>query len=76
VSKTGWMAMRCSRCGRRPRRRDLDDWNGTFRRGVLVAALCPRCQTPEEHTEALINQATLDYRTDALGRLTGRPKNQ
>jgi hypothetical protein len=64
---------RCSRCGRRWRNRQ-PDWNITFKDGVAVGFLCPTCQTPQENAEAEVNQATLDYGRDALGRVTGRPK--
>lgn len=66
----------CSRCGRRFRETapDADGWNGTYIKGVLVGAICPTCQTPEENAEAEINAATIEYRADAFGRLVGRPK--
>ncbi len=51
----------CDRCRRRPGKRDLDRWNAVFRDGVVVGFLCPDCQTPEESTEAEINEATIDY---------------
>lgn len=34
----------------------------------------PRCQTPEENAEAVVNEATTVYGRDAHGRFTGRPK--
>jgi hypothetical protein len=64
--------LRCDQCGRRYRGRG--DWNVTVRAGVIVGALCPRCQTPEENAEAVIHESTLDYGEDGHGRLTGRPK--
>jgi hypothetical protein len=39
-----------------------------------VVGICPDCQTPEEHVEAEINLATLDYFRDEHGRMVGRPK--
>ena len=68
----GTSTIRCQRCGRRYRGRG--DWNCTVSRGVVVAALCPDCQTPEENAEAAINEAMLDYGHDAEGRVRGRPK--
>lgn len=63
--------LRCSRCKRR--QRTLDGWNGVFRDGVLVAVLCPDCQTPEENAEAEIHAATLDYHCHG-GPLYGKAK--
>lgn len=42
--------------------------------GVVVGALCPKCQTPDENAEAAINEATVTYGHDAGGRVTGQPK--
>lgn len=64
---------RCARCRRVYRGRG--DWNGTFRGGVCVGLLCPGCQTPEENAESAVNEATLDYGTDALGRVVGKVKS-
>src|SRR5215211_7124598 len=53
--------IRCSRCNRRMRRAiepGRGEWNATFVHGVLTGYLCPDCQTPEENTEAVINEAT------------------
>ena len=59
---------RCDRCGRRYR--GHGDWNVTLAGGVIVGALCPDCQNTEEHLEAAINEATLSYDHDELGRIT------
>ncbi|MCP2255083.1 hypothetical protein LY13_003857 [Prauserella aidingensis] len=65
---------KCSRC-RRPYR-GRGDWNITVEDGVVVGALCPRCQTVDENTEAVINEATTDYLgAGPDGRLRGRPKS-
>jgi hypothetical protein len=66
----------CARCYQqyRPGAADADQWNATLRQGRIVGLLCPACQTPEENAEAEINQATLTYRTDDLGRSIARPK--
>ncbi|QHN17932.1 hypothetical protein GII35_14040 [Gordonia amarae] len=64
--------IKCGRCRRRMRR--LDGWNVELRGGVVVAHLCPDCQTPEENAEAEIHEATLDYGRDDLGRVIGSPK--
>lgn len=61
---------RCDRCARRMR--SGTGWNATFKQGIVVGYLCPECQTPEENSEAEINEATVDYRAghvDASGRL-------
>ena len=67
---------KCQRCRRRYRAgaADVDQWNATVRAGIVVALLCPACQTPEENAEAEINAATLNYSTDAFGRNIGTPK--
>lgn len=58
----------------RTHRRDRGNWNGQFfKASRLVAVLCPRCQTPEENTEAEINLATTDYGVNAFGIPVGRP---
>ena len=51
--------IRCDRCNRRYR--NQNDWNVTVKNGYIVGHLCPDCQTPEEYTEAAINEATTDY---------------
>ena len=62
----------CARCDKRFRGRG--PWNVTLAAGRIAEYLCPECQTPEENAEAEINLATLNYATDALGRIVGRPK--
>ncbi|MFD9061486.1 hypothetical protein ACFVZ3_08215 [Kitasatospora purpeofusca] len=68
----------CSRCTRACWK-DSDDylrWNATMSRGVLVGLICPGCQTAEEHVEAEVKEATLDYEgavEDATGRLVVAP---
>ena len=64
--------MKCERCNRRYR--GTGEWNSNFRSGVLVSLLCPGCQTPAENAEAAINEATLRYGIDALGRHVAFPK--
>ena len=67
--------IKCGRCGRRYEgAKDYDKWNATMSRGVMVGATCPVCQTTEEDAEAEINQATLDYGRDGLGRGIAWPK--
>lgn len=63
---------RCTRCNRRLR--SDNGWNMTVRAGRVVEVTCPTCQSPEENAEAVINEATLDYAFDILGRLCARPK--
>jgi len=63
--------LRCHRCDRRWR--GSGDWNATLRAGVVVGATCPTCQTVEENTEATINEATLMYGRDEVGRIVGMP---
>lgn len=59
----------CHRCGRALRDgNDQDLWNAEMRRGVMVFALCPTCQTSDENAEATIRVATLDYGIDGRGR--------
>jgi len=60
----------CTQCGTTGT--DHGDWNGQFKSGQVVAILCPACQSPEQNAEAEINAATIEYGTDAFGRLTGR----
>lgn len=60
-------AIRCARCNRR-QRAGSEGWNVAADNGVVVAFICPRCQTPEENAEAIINEATLDYGVDDQGR--------
>lgn len=64
--------LRCRQCGEQYR--GSGDWNVIMTKGVVTAALCPQCQTPEENAEAAINEATLTYGQDPLGRLTGAPR--
>lgn len=73
---TGSNEIKCGRCGcrYRPAATGASRWNVTLSRGVVAGATCPTCQTAEENVEAEINLATLDYRTDRLGRVQGRPK--
>ena len=54
--------IRCDRCGRRCR--NMDGWSATREQGVIVGCQCPDCQTLEEHAEADIKEATLDYYVD------------
>lgn len=64
----------CARCSRACWK-DADDfrsWNGTVDKGVLVALICPQCQSPEEHTEAEVGEAVLDY-ANAVPDAQGRP---
>jgi hypothetical protein len=63
---------RCSRCGR-PHLGE-PDWNATVQGGRPVEHVCPDCQTLEENTEAVINEATTEYGRDGQGRLVGRPR--
>ncbi len=66
----------CSRCGRRyrDRGRDSGEWNAIIKSGLVIAVICPDCQTPEENTEAVIRDATLIYSTDSDGRLRATPR--
>ncbi|MEU3527532.1 hypothetical protein AB0E62_27300 [Streptomyces sp. NPDC038707] len=64
----------CSRCTRACWK-DADDfhrWNATMNRSVLVGLVCPECQTAEEHIEAEVKEATLDY-ASAVPDASGRP---
>ena len=63
----------CSRCRRAYWKGadDFDRWNGQTSRGLLVALVCPGCQTGQVHLEAEVKEATLDYANatqDAFGR--------
>lgn len=52
----------CTQCRRRHRNRDeLERWNVEYIAGLQVGTLCPDCQTSEQHIEAEINHATVDY---------------
>lgn len=69
--------VKCARCRRRWR--GGDDWNCTWKGGRPTGEfLCPDCQTPEEHIEAQVNEATLDYTNatfDEAGRWYVKPKH-
>lgn len=63
---------KCMRCSRtcRQNAQDFTAWNTQFSKGRAVGLICPQCQTDEENAEAVINEATIDYRTmrrDAFG---------
>jgi hypothetical protein len=69
--------IRCDRCQRRLRNINaaaVNGWNCIARNGDIVGYVCSDCQTPEENAEAEIRYATLDYRCDAFGNITTRPK--
>ena len=51
----------CLRCGKTEFAGNADNWNAVFDAGVIVAFLCPDCQTDEENIEAQVNEATIDY---------------
>src|SRR4051812_33682873 len=69
-------ALKCSHCRRRYRQGSTDAhlWNATMKAGVRTGVLCPACQTPDENAEAVINEATLDYGVDGLGRAAAQAK--
>lgn len=62
----------CARCEKKFRGRG--EWNVVVESGRMAGILCPRCQTPEENAEAVINEATTEYGVDGIGRLVGRSK--
>lgn len=53
---------------------DAGEWNVEMKTGVPQWLLCPNCQTVSQNMEAEINYATLDYGTDAFGRVIAIPK--
>lgn len=57
--------IRCDRCRRRCR--NTSGWNVDMIAGLVVAYLCPTCQTPEEDLDAELNLIT--------GRSNGRTMN-
>lgn len=64
---------RCERCDKKYRGQST--WNVTVVSGIATGLLCPACQTSEEHLEAEVNLATIDYQgVDVFGRLVGVPK--
>ncbi len=65
-------ALRCHRCEKRYRGRG--DWNCTLRQGVVLNVTCPDCLTTTENLEAAINEATIEYGRDPIGRVIGRPR--
>ena len=68
-------AHRCARC--RKRIRKDEDWNVQFSKGFAVAVICHTCLTPEEHLQAEVNAATVDYSSlavDELGRVSAIPR--
>jgi hypothetical protein len=65
---------RCDRCGRRGRTfAAMAGWNVVVKSGYITGLHCPSCQTPEEHAEAAINEATLDFAV-INGRLSAVPR--
>ena len=48
----------CDRCKRsaKAEKAAAAMWNVTIKDGQAVGYLCPRCQTPEEHLEAAVNE--------------------
>lgn len=46
--------IRCNRCRKRCRR--MDGWNAEFVAGVIVACICPQCQSADENAEAEVNE--------------------
>ena len=66
---------RCSSCSRRVKHDP--EANVVFDAGRFVGFLCSRCQTPEQHLEAAVNEATIDYAAttvDAFGRAIAHGK--
>lgn len=61
---------KCTVCRRRFRlgSHDVELWNGEWKAGLLVAVLCPKCQTPEQDVEAQVNNMFTHY----LGIVNGR----
>lgn len=62
---------RCSSCSRRVK--NDPEANVVFDAGRFVGFLCSRCQTPEQHLEAAVNEATVGSRRADLeqdGRLS------
>lgn len=72
VQMTDARTLKCQRC--RKRYRGKGDWNATVVQGVVSSVTCPNCQTVEEHSEAVIHEATLNYGRDNGGRVIGKPK--
>lgn len=72
MKNTNATPLACSRCGRKAR--SLRGWNGVFRSGVMVAAICPDCQTDGDHVEAQANECMLDYRVGGDGRVRAAAK--
>lgn len=71
------MKQNCKVCGRLPdwnNPADYTEWNTEFKAGRPLWNVCPNCQTPEQSAEAEINLATIDYATDAYGRVVGKTK--
>lgn len=65
--------LRCDRCNRRYR--NQPDWNGIFRNGFMTGVVCGDCQTVDENTKAVVNEATTNYLgVDAFGRVIGGAK--
>ncbi|WP_158707705.1 hypothetical protein [Janibacter massiliensis] len=68
---------RCSSCSRRVK--NDPEANVVFDAGRFAGFLCSRCQTPEQHLEATVNEATVDYAamtTDAFGRAIAHGKGE
>lgn len=66
-------AYKCTRCQRRYR--GHGEWNATVQQGYIRELLCPGCQTPEENAEAAVNETTLNYYRDSMGRLCARSRS-
>lgn len=66
-------SLKCTVCRRRFRvgSHDFRLWNGEWKAGLLVAVLCPKCQTPEQDIEAQVNNVFTRYVGTVNGRAIG-----
>ncbi|MGN7968164.1 hypothetical protein [Microbacterium sp. 22296] len=67
---------RCSSCGRTTPYSEPGTWAATRVMGIIVAIACDECQTPEQHLEAEVRAATVDYSIDAAGLIHETPKGE
>ncbi|CPR91547.1 Uncharacterised protein [Mycobacteroides abscessus subsp. abscessus] len=67
---------KCSECPRQYpwRSPDAADWSMTVRLGVPVSLKCPDCQSPEDHAERVMRDATADYELKGGFFVVQRPK--
>ncbi len=65
---------KCRRCGRRLRRATYVDAMAWLNNGSIDHVVCGPCQTPTEHAEMAIREATMEAGVNTHGKILVRPK--